>query len=400
MSRSKPSLSPGYQAFLAAILDEPDHAGAAAFAASILGEETGYPNEPRDEKRRWTTGDPHEDWINAVMRGGPVSPETSGDIDAARNLFMNAAMRHARAGSAGPFDDSVVKPGFPSGAINLPYQEKPGSPPPYDYLPYQEKPGDFNSRIELCMAPPDAPPDPSPGLGNTVIAAPDGKDATKPTTTEWFDKYIWGPLQQNGGTSVSKEKLEDVFFTGCIGLATLITAGQFRPVNPSTHQVMDQSIPDVRTGFLTLDEALKYRDQQNRDNPIKQEGTTLSGNAPSWRIFALLYSSKNETFPTAEPSKGPDGSYNLSGNDVLLTIADRSGPKDVSNFDFFSRSEPGDPWYNADRPWLHADQGGKDKMNLEATDTKGIEKELAHNNSNFDRRFYFVATERQYPKPR
>ena len=127
MSRSKPSLSPGYQAFLAAILDEPDHAGAAAFAASILGEETGYPNEPRDEKRRWTTGDPHEDWINAVMRGGPVSPETSGDIDAARNLFMNAAMRHARAGSAGPFDDLVVKPGDVFRPQTLPFLDKPGN---------------------------------------------------------------------------------------------------------------------------------------------------------------------------------------------------------------------------------------------------------------------------------
>ena len=58
MSRSKTSLSPGCQAFLAAVLDEPDHAGAAAFAASILGEETGYPNEPRDKRGRRIKGRP------------------------------------------------------------------------------------------------------------------------------------------------------------------------------------------------------------------------------------------------------------------------------------------------------------------------------------------------------
>ena len=162
--RPKPPLSPGYQAFLAAILDEPDHAGAAAFAASILGEDTGYPNEPcdekgrratggsqpstpsardvfiaavlrehnynpnepRDERGRWTTGGPHEAWVQAVMRGGPVSPEISGDIDAARNLFMNAAMRHARAGSAGPLDDLVVKPGDVFRPQNMPFFDKPG----------------------------------------------------------------------------------------------------------------------------------------------------------------------------------------------------------------------------------------------------------------------------------
>jgi hypothetical protein len=43
-------------AFLAEILDEPDHAGGAAFATAILGEAGFNPDEPRDERGRWTTG--------------------------------------------------------------------------------------------------------------------------------------------------------------------------------------------------------------------------------------------------------------------------------------------------------------------------------------------------------
>jgi hypothetical protein len=43
-------------AFTAAILDQRDPAGAAAFAARILGEHNFNPDEPRDEKGRWTTG--------------------------------------------------------------------------------------------------------------------------------------------------------------------------------------------------------------------------------------------------------------------------------------------------------------------------------------------------------
>jgi hypothetical protein len=43
-------------AFLAAIIDVPDRAGAAAFAAAILGEGGYNPDEPRDERGRWTTG--------------------------------------------------------------------------------------------------------------------------------------------------------------------------------------------------------------------------------------------------------------------------------------------------------------------------------------------------------
>jgi hypothetical protein len=114
-------------------------------------------------------------------------------------------------------------------------------------------------------------------------------------------------------------------------------------------------------------------------------------------VFALLYSSKNETYPTAEPTRAADGSYDLTSNDVLLTIVDRSRPG-ATNFDFFTYSEPGDPWYNPDRPWIHADQGGKEKMELLATTGDGVLWEKAHNNSDFDKLFYFVACERQFPK--
>ena len=151
-------------------------------------------------------------------------------------------------------------------------------------------------------------------------------------------------------------------------------------------------------GFTDLESALRYQDKQNKDSPLKWEGTTISGQPPRWRVFAILYSSKNETYPTAEPTKGADGSYNLSRNDTLLTIADRSKPG-ATGFDFFTLSEPADSWYNAARPWLHADQGGEN-MSLEATDKNGIEWEKEHNHSDFDRLFYFVAPERQFPKPR
>lgn len=75
-----------------------------------------------------------------------------------------------------------------------------------------------------------------------------------------------------------------------------------------------------------------------------------------------------------------------------------SGPG-ATNYDFFTYSEPGDPWYNAARPWLHADGGGE-KMNLLATDKNGLEAELKKNDSDLDKLFYFVAPERQFPTPK
>jgi len=247
----------------------------------------------------------------------------------------------------------------------------------------------------MMYVPPEAP---SSGR-ETVVAGPAGKSGKAPTVDEWFEKNIWGPIQRHGGTRYSKDYMKDVLSAGCIGLATLATAGQFHPRDPKTGAVLDKAVPDVRKGFSTLDEAKQYQDKQNKENPITSDGTTISGQAPRWRIFALLYSSKNETYPTAEPTKGADGSYDLSRNDVLLTIVDRSGPNAHSNFDFFTYSEPGDPWYNADRQWLHADEGG-DKMTLKATDEAGIKSELGHNESDFDKLFYFVAPERQFPRRR
>ena len=119
---------------------------------------------------------------------------------------------------------------------------------------------------------------------------------------------------------------QDVLTSGCIGLATLTIAGQFKPRIPSTGAVLQYPIPDVRNGFSSFADAVKFRDKQNRNSPLKSEGTTISGNAPRWRIFALLYSSKNETYTTAEPTKAADGSFDLSSNNLLLTIADRSKP--------------------------------------------------------------------------
>jgi hypothetical protein len=75
-------------AFAAAILDSRDPAGAAAFAACILGEHNFNPDEPRDERGRWTTGGSNgksEDELRkeAEKALGPTGP-TPTDEDAAR----------------------------------------------------------------------------------------------------------------------------------------------------------------------------------------------------------------------------------------------------------------------------------------------------------------------------
>lgn len=338
-------------AFLTAILGEDHPASAAAFAAAVFCEHNFNPNEPRDERGRWTTG-------GSDTHGVRGTSGTSGSSGVSYDDWLDAIKYRAPATS-------------PRTLLTMAPAERPSAEPP---------------------------PETSRGSGDVVVAGPSVTNDTKLTTSDWFEKHVWGPLQRNGGTSYSRQHLEKVFFTGCIGLATLTTAGQFHPRDPVTDQVIDQAVPDVRKGYSEFDDAVKYRDKQNKDNPIKREGTTISGGAPRRRMFALLYSSKNETYPTAEPTKKADGSYDLSSNDLLLTIAERSGPG-ATNFDFFTYSEPGDPWYNAARPWIHADEGGKN-MELKATDKKGIEWERHHNNSDFDKLFYFVAPERQFPKPK
>ena len=76
MDNSRHRVSPSLDGFLAAILGKPsppstaefttailgecDPTTAAAFAATILREDNFDPNQPRDERGRWTTGAPHE----------------------------------------------------------------------------------------------------------------------------------------------------------------------------------------------------------------------------------------------------------------------------------------------------------------------------------------------------
>ena len=132
------------------------------------------------------------------------------------------------------------------------------------------------------------------------------------------------------------------------------------------------------------------------NSEIERTGTTLSGKAPHWRIIAVVYSSKNMFYKRVEPKLKMDGSYDLSDNGVLLTISEAAFAG-ATNYDFFTYSEPGDPWYgvaggaSAERPWLHASEGGKEKMKLLATDNKGIKAEKDHNHSGFDRLYYIVA---------
>jgi hypothetical protein len=88
MDKSRSYVSPSLDAFLAeilydrhpasaaefaaAILDEPNPASAAEFAAKILREYNYNPDEPRDEKGRWTTGGSHGGRPNAIMNGVPA----------------------------------------------------------------------------------------------------------------------------------------------------------------------------------------------------------------------------------------------------------------------------------------------------------------------------------------
>jgi hypothetical protein len=58
------------EAFVTAIRGEHNPASAAAFAAKILYEYS--PDQPRDERGRWTTGDSHDDSLNATRYDVPA----------------------------------------------------------------------------------------------------------------------------------------------------------------------------------------------------------------------------------------------------------------------------------------------------------------------------------------
>ena len=95
-------------AFTAAILDECNPADTAAFAARLLGEHNFNPNEPRDEKGRWTTGGSYNGWPDANMYriwgdsfdpGFTLDPEYSGDP----GLYFDAGV------SGDPDEDAARK---------------------------------------------------------------------------------------------------------------------------------------------------------------------------------------------------------------------------------------------------------------------------------------------------
>jgi len=65
--------------FLAVILGEHNSTSAAAFAAEILREYS--PDQPRDQRGRWTAGGSHDDWLAAITYGAPApSLERTGRI--------------------------------------------------------------------------------------------------------------------------------------------------------------------------------------------------------------------------------------------------------------------------------------------------------------------------------
>ncbi len=213
---------------------------------------------------------------------------------------------------------------------------------------------------------------------------------------DWFSKNIWPQFQTHGANQADEQKLLATLQAGCVGLTTLLIGGkQYYPKDPNTGANL-APLPDMSHGFLKFEDAKNYRDKLDKEKTVAWKGFTISGNRPCWRIFAVVYSSKNMTYPSVDPKLNSDGSgaYDLTSNGVLLTIVDQSRPK-ATNFDFFLYSEPKDPWYNPTHPWLHATTGGPD-MVLEAAAQSGPQDELSHNHSDFDRLYYCVAPERQY----
>ncbi|MGD0899438.1 MAG: hypothetical protein ABR915_16505 [Thermoguttaceae bacterium] len=88
MGISRSGVFPSHDEFVAGILCEHNSGDAAAFAAAILREYNYNPDEPRDEKGRWTTGGSgtigsqggsrisFDDWLDAVKYGvSPVSDD-------------------------------------------------------------------------------------------------------------------------------------------------------------------------------------------------------------------------------------------------------------------------------------------------------------------------------------
>ena len=94
-----------------------------------------------------------------------------------------------------------------------------------------------------------------------VVAGPSKTKEDTLTTSDWFEKFVWIPLQRNGGTKNSRDDLERCFFSGCIGLATLTTAGQYYPIDPTTGKALQHALPDLRKGFDEFDQAIAYRER-------------------------------------------------------------------------------------------------------------------------------------------
>lgn len=83
MDNSTSCALPSSEAFVAAILGEDNSASATAFAAHILYEYD--PDQPRDERGRWTTGGSHSDLPSAIGYDVPDASPTDGTEDPARS---------------------------------------------------------------------------------------------------------------------------------------------------------------------------------------------------------------------------------------------------------------------------------------------------------------------------
>ncbi len=197
---------PELDAFVAAVLGRPKPGDAATFAAAILagGKPGGgvalarailYDSDFGESENAGggrTADVSHQDFLDAILHGRPSRPgRSTAEILREYNFNPDEARDWRGRWSTGGSGDALASAGRGSVLDDLPST--------YD-----------------CAVPKDGPEPP-----DDILARPPTKGGAAPTTADWFEKNIWKPLQRNGGTASQKEHLKEIFFTGCIGLATL-----------------------------------------------------------------------------------------------------------------------------------------------------------------------------------
>ena len=210
-------------------------------------------------------------------------------------------------------------------------------------------------------------------------------------------KNIVDQIMKNGGYPESArggltDYVKSIFYKGCIGFTSLQVANPTRVVDKNGKLL--GTLPNVENCYASFAEAQKVQKEWDKAGKCAcdENHTTIPGGKGKARIFAVQYSSEG-----VNPKPDSIRRYNLTTDpNVLISIWTPADPDKIP-FDFFFFSQPGDPWYNAALPWIHANEGGS-KMVIKAADDKGLKDQLANNKQKFDKMFYCVACEKQWNK--